>query len=202
MTQGTFAVDLRAWCEKAKGNADTVLRGTALELLNRVVLRSPVGNPELWAANKDVVEARKTFNAMAERNNAFIAANPLLQFRYGKLKRQKPLSARTIAKRLPLNSGKGYVGGRFRSNWQTMIGAMPSGTLDSVDPSGQAAIARGAAVIEATTVGPAIFIVNNLPYAHRLEFDSWSKQAPAGMVRVTVAEFNSIVEQQARALTE
>jgi hypothetical protein len=31
-----------------------------------------------------------------------------------------------------------------------------------------------------------------MPYALRLEY-GWSKQAPAGMVRVTVAEFQAVV---------
>lgn len=39
-----------------------------------------------------------------------------------------------------------------------------------------------------------VLISNNLPYAQRLE-DGWSDQAPIGMVKVTVAEFQSIVKK-------
>lgn len=35
-----------------------------------------------------------------------------------------------------------------------------------------------------------IFFSNSLPYVNRIEFEGWSKvQAPAGMVRITIAEF-------------
>jgi hypothetical protein len=41
------------------------------------------------------------------------------------------------------------------------------------------------------------FLTNNLPYALRLEY-GWSKnQAPAGMVGLAVAEFQSIVRDAA-----
>lgn len=40
-------------------------------------------------------------------------------------------------------------------------------------------------------------IYNDLPYAQRVE-NGWSSQAPAGMMRVSVLEFNSIVEEVAR----
>jgi hypothetical protein len=201
MSGNAFALDIARWCEKAKGNADQVVRGVSLELLNRVVLRSPVGNPELWASNRHTVEARKSFNAEAERNNAFIASNPLAAFKYGKLRKQKPLSARAIARRLPLESGKGYVGGRFRGNWQVSIGSPKTSEVKRIDPGGAATIAEGALVIEAAVAGPSIWLMNNVPYAERLEH-GWSKQAPAGVVKITVAEFQSIVNEQVRALPE
>ena len=40
-------------------------------------------------------------------------------------------------------------------------------------------------------------IYNNLPYMERLE-NGWSKQAPAGMVRVTLTEFERKLKQAAR----
>lgn len=46
-------------------------------------------------------------------------------------------------------------------------------------------------------IGQKLFITNNLPYAKRIE-DGYSKQAPAGMVKVTIAEFDSIVRQANR----
>jgi hypothetical protein len=41
-------------------------------------------------------------------------------------------------------------------------------------------------------LGQRLFITNNLPYAQRIE-DGYSQQAPAGMVKVTINEFDSIV---------
>lgn len=46
--EGKFTLDVRRWCEKAKGNADKVVRSTAMECLSRVVMKTPVGNPDLW----------------------------------------------------------------------------------------------------------------------------------------------------------
>jgi len=47
------------------------------------------------------------------------------------------------------------------------------------------------------TLGKRVFISNNLPYAQAIE-DGHSKQAPAGMVKVTVAEFLPIVNKAVR----
>lgn len=165
-----FAADVLAWTVKAQTNADEALRAIALELLNRLVLRSPVGNPELWAANQHAIEGRKA---------ALVA--------------EGHIGKRTLQARFPLMAGKGYVGGRFRGNWQVTFNAPASGARDRIDPSGAATLSEGAQVLEDAKVGITIYLVNNLPYAERLEF-GWSKQAPAGMVRVTVAEFQGIVE--------
>jgi hypothetical protein len=80
--------------------------------------------------------------------------------------------------------------GRFRGNWQVSIGGRATGTLARLDPSGQQTIAAGAAVIARLDRPVAVFITNNLPYANRLE-NGWSKQAPTGMVAVTIAEINT-----------
>lgn len=197
----TFALDVRRWCEQAKENADTVLRGVVIELLSRIVLRSPVGNPELWKANAKVIAGRERFNADVDAANAF-ARDPLTRLKYGKVKIQRHLSARTIAKRLPLKAGRGYVGGALRGSWQVTIGAPAGGDIKRIDPSGNTAIAAGVAAIAGAVVGPTVFIISNKPYAHRIEFEGWSKQAPAGMLRVTVAEFQLIVDEQARALPQ
>jgi len=46
-------------------------------------------------------------------------------------------------------------------------------------------------------LGKKTYISNNLPYAIPIE-DGHSKQAPTGMVKVTVAEFGSIVRDAAK----
>jgi hypothetical protein len=199
--QNTFALDVARWCEKAKDNADTVLRGVVIELLSRVVLRTPVGNPDLWKANAKVISGRQRFNADVDAVNAF-AADSVMRLKYGKVKTQRHLSARTIAKRLPLKVGRGYVGGALRGSWQVTVGAPAGSDNQRVDPSGNATIAAGVAAIAGAVVGPSIFIISNKSYARRIEFEAWSKQAPAGMVRVTAAEFSLIVDEQARALPQ
>lgn len=42
-----------------------------------------------------------------------------------------------------------------------------------------------------------VTIQNEQPYANRVEY-GWSTQAPYGMMRITVAEFKHIIEQQAQ----
>jgi len=88
---------------------------------------------------------------------------------------------------------KGYTGGRFRANWQVSIGAPMKGVLDLVDKDGSATIAAHAGVIGISKAGQIQYLVNNLPYAKRLE-EGWSRQAPHGMVVLTVVEWNNIVD--------
>ena len=89
--------------------------------------------------------------------------------------------------------------GRFRGNWQVAINNVPSGTVETLDPSGQAAIARVQASVQNFQSGQVIYLVNNLPYARRLEY-GWSKQAPNGMVRLTEQRFRPIVDAVIREL--
>jgi hypothetical protein len=102
-----------------------------LQLLRSVVLKSPVGNPDLWQ-NPD-------------------AAPP------------------------------GYVGGRFRANWQ--IGLSPDEPeVDSTDIS--TALSQ---IAPLPPPGETLWVFNNVPYAARLE-NGWSQQAPTGIVSLALAE--------------
>lgn len=89
---------------------------------------------------------------------------------------------------------KGYVGGRFRGNWQLGVGTMPGGTLERVDPTGSKVRAEIHAAIPEAAAGKVYFLANNLPYAQRIEH-GWSRQAPTGVVGLTVAEFDDFVAQ-------
>lgn len=87
--------------------------------------------------------------------------------------------------------------GRFRANWATSFGAPSFRVTADKDPTGQGAILRGSATIQRAYGEMDIFITNSLPYAIPLEY-GYSKQAPAGMVRVTVTELQSFVDARAR----
>lgn len=87
--------------------------------------------------------------------------------------------------------------GRFRANWVTTFGAPGVRTTADVDPTGQGAILRGTATIGRAYGDFDIYITNSLPYAIPLEY-GYSKQAPAGMVRITVAEFQTYVDNAVR----
>jgi hypothetical protein len=84
--------------------------------------------------------------------------------------------------------------GRFRANWQIGNSFINTSTTQSRDKSGTASISRAA--LEANSIrvaGQTIFISNSLPYSYRLEYEGYSKQAPLGMTRVTIAEMASIL---------
>lgn len=87
--------------------------------------------------------------------------------------------------------------GRFRGNWQVQIGSLPGGVLELDDKSGTATISKITAAVLGLKAGEIIFLANNLPYGRRLEY-GYSKQAPAGMVRITLQEFGAIVDNAAR----
>ncbi len=68
-----------------------------------------------------------------------------------------------------------------------------------IDKNGQPTIAKGTNVILQADGLKDIYIMNNLPYARALEYGH-SKQAPAGVVRITLAEVDSYVEAAVRSL--
>jgi len=89
---------------------------------------------------------------------------------------------------------KGYVGGRSRANWQVQFLTTNNKEIDSTSNN---AAATGAAEIEGINVAfEVIWIFNNVPYIISLE-RGHSKQAPTGMVGLTLLEvqagFGSII---------
>ena len=92
---------------------------------------------------------------------------------------------------------KGYVGGRFRANWQYGYGEMPSGELADIDKTGAASTLRITTGLAANPAAGLHYLVNNLPYAKRLE-EGYSRQAPAGLVGLTVVEFQDIAREAAK----
>lgn len=79
--------------------------------------------------------------------------------------------------------------GRFRANWVVGNGSVNSMTKESFQA------ANNAPVINSLKVnGQTIYITNSLPYANRLEY-GYSKQAPAGMVRITLVEVQSMARR-------
>ena len=89
--------------------------------------------------------------------------------------------------------------GRFKSNWMPSVGPVDTSTTVMADPSGARAKTRIAEKVAGWQPGQTIWIVNSLPYAYRLEH-GWSKQAPAGMVRLAVQNYSEAVAKAAREL--
>lgn len=125
-----------------------ILKKIGLEALRRIVMKTPVGNPDLWKKPPKVTPARPR-----------------------------------------------YVGGRARANWMVTINVPPIGMRDLKDPSGSSTVSDGAGTIASippeAALDTEIHITNNLPYIVALE-KGHSRQAPRGMVQLTVAELNAM----------
>jgi len=91
----------------------------------------------------------------------------------------------------------GYVGGRSRSNWHYGFGTMPSKIIDTIDATGGTAITAITNGVNNSPVAGIHWITNSLPYIVPLE-DGSSRQAPAGMVKISIAEFGAVVDKAAK----
>lgn len=94
----------------------------------------------------------------------------------------------------------GYVGGRLRNNWNVSLGSADYSTGNAPDKSGRGALGQGANVIANADGSLDLFIVNALPYVREIEYQGHSKQAPAGMVRITVTQWRDFIAQAVREL--
>lgn len=180
-----FSIDLSAAIKDIKANSDLIVRRIVLEMANRIVMRSPVGNPDVWAVNSAAV----SHNTSVAEYNLALRSDPENLTKNGRLKRGLKNNDKK-----KIHTPSGYVGGRFRANWTLGVGTIPKVTFDEVDSSEAASMGRIAAAIPEKAAGRIYFIVNNLPYARRLEY-GWSKQAPAGMVGLAILEANQVIRQ-------
>lgn len=82
--------------------------------------------------------------------------------------------------------------GRFRGNWIVGYGSPNTATTEATDKSGSKTIAKITSDVMSVRLDDSmsVYLTNSLPYAQRLEY-GYSKQAPSGMVRVTLAEITS-----------
>ena len=88
---------------------------------------------------------------------------------------------------------EGYVGGAARANWQYGNLIMPESVVDAVDTNGTSTINKIIGGVKASPAASIHWISNNLPYIQRLEEGYSKKQAPQGMLRLTVTEFEQTV---------
>lgn len=93
------------------------------------------------------------------------------------------LSGRVI-ERTPVDTGLA------KSSWRMSAGSPDLSAPDS--PGSIPNVAQEVGNWDPETQ-KSFFTTNSLPYMERLEY-GWSNQAPAGMVRVTVAEFADVVQ--------
>ena len=97
--------------------------------------------------------------------------------------------------------------GTARGNWNCAISQMDFSTSNPPDPQGHAAVGRMSVVIS-DGVGSIVYLSNGLPYIDSLEngrilsdgsrTGPTSRQAPNGMLRLTVQQYPGIVQEAAR----
>lgn len=119
---------------------------------------------------------------------------------YGKIVEKTPVGNPSLWAESSLPPPKGYVGGRARANWQMAVTTPPkSGNTDDDPEKGVQTKfpisplqeARGFTQIAGAKFGQTIWIYNNVRYIKRLEDGHSKRQAPAGMVKVAIAEMQA-----------
>lgn len=91
--------------------------------------------------------------------------------------------------------------GRFLANWQFGIDSVSNASLDATDQMGDETLARFVKEVGPLTYGQTAYIYNNLIYAIPLEYGH-SKQAPRGMLRITLARFQEIVNKAVQEVSD
>jgi hypothetical protein len=89
--------------------------------------------------------------------------------------------------------------GRARGNWQASVGRGATGEVSVGNArSGEAKAIADVDQTVRVAVGDLYYLTNNLPYIERLEY-GWSKQAPGGMVRKNLQNFNRLLVKNIKA---
>lgn len=92
--------------------------------------------------------------------------------------------------------------GILRGSWHPSINVPQIEAAGSISPdkSGNYTLEQIRQAVRGLELEEAIYLVNNQPYAARIEYDGWSGKAPQGMVRVNAARWVEIVGRVAREL--
>lgn len=90
---------------------------------------------------------------------------------------------------------KDYTPGTLKKSWQLSFGGMrDQGTGRFV--STQSIVGKHGISFQVRGGNKTAFIYNKQPYAERVE-NGWSTQAPAGMMRITIAEYTMLIDKNA-----
>lgn len=189
-SRSRFGLAVQQWAEQVKDRQEEVTRIAIFKVFSRIVERSPVGNPDLWKVNTDAA----AYNRAVIQHNDALRQDP---DNVGKSGRLKP--GRKVNDSMDIKKPDGYTGGRFRGNWQIGLDTLPTEETGRIDKTGSRTLSAGMSVLEQFKVGmvQTIYIANNVPYAIPLEYGH-SKQAPNGMVRLSVMEFTDAMEEALR----
>lgn len=176
-TKAGWSHSLTDFADQAGEDITQMARAIGIAMLTEVVNRSPVGNPDLWEANKAL---RSKNTALADAYDANVDVRNASNTGRKKFKK---LTQRERKENFYVDAkaaGKGYIGGTFRGSHMVSIGAPDLTVVENVDPSGRETINKGAMLIRASGKFPVIYIQTNSPYGEMLELGH-STQAPGGV---------------------
>ena len=203
-----WSLDPALFIDKVEDDVGKLQRVIAIQLLNEIVIRSPVGNPEIWAINSMQVQQRDRVNDINEalRNSdkfGTIGKNGNRRIKRGnKVKladaeysgnsgRFGPQRVRKLKRgQGEIYHPSGYRAGTFRASHFVSIGSPSDYAPREPDPNGSNTISNGTSTILAAPNYSVIYIQSNLPYSEALE-NGHSKQAPAGVYAIS---FNGVTQ--------
>jgi len=168
---------LTDFADQAGEDISQMARSIALSMLTEVVMRSPVGNPDLWQAN---LALRSRNTALADAYDANVDVRNASNTGRKKFKKLTQRERRENFYVDAKAAGKGYIGGTFRGSHMVSIGAPDMTVIERVDPLGSATISEGSMLITSSGQFPLIYIQTNSPYGEMLELGH-STQAPGGI---------------------
>lgn len=84
--------------------------------------------------------------------------------------------------------------GFFRNSWMSAWGAIDDATRGA-RTSGADSTGDLTHTLDASELGAQFYFTNSMPYASKLEYDGHSAQAPNGVVRINLLDWDQIVEK-------
>lgn len=202
-------LDPAIFADMVESDVGKLQRVIAIELLNELVMRSPVGNPEIWAINSAQVQRRERVsdinealrnsdrfsttdrngNRRIKRGNKVNLADAVYSSNAGKFGPQR-------VRKLHRGQGEvysppGYRAGTFRASHFVSVGSPSDYVPSEPDAAGANTINNGTATILSAPGYSVIYIQSNLPYSVPLE-NGHSKQAPAGVYAIS---FNGVTQK-------
>lgn len=87
--------------------------------------------------------------------------------------------------------------GAARGSWTVSIGALPRRYNSENDKTGQSTIAKNLTRLTKLKSGESVYLASNKVYMPLLEY-GWSKQSPAGMVRIAIRKWQRYMKNAVR----
>lgn len=182
MNNDEFEKSLDMACLDLIGRSEDVVRLTVLRLFEGVVMRSAVGNPDIWAVNTTARE----YNLAVADENARLRAEGGGRIEQG----------RKVHDSMEIKKPAGYTGGRYRGNWQLAMNTPTIAETGRIDKSGTRTISAARGVMAGLDIDKTqtIWFINNAPYSYVLEVGH-SQQQPNGNARLALVEFPQVLAE-------